>query len=245
MKISTFGLFLCIAVASAQLADPTTFFAQILRVQGTGAFTPIVFGTMITERHALTAAFEVFGIEADNLRILAGSITFNTGQDIRRVTEVFIHPNFNNVSRVNNIAVIEGDYSPLNIINVVPRYLHELSVTQCRIFGFIQWSPIFTPFPINVTNVGCDSNAHFCGSFPLAAFQCNGYIGSGVICESQDHVHGIVSTDLICQAGTATAQFLNIAPYSEWIWEVSSAKINAQISLAVMALGLVLGKFVF
>jgi hypothetical protein len=228
-------------------ADPVEFFAQVVRYQGTG--TPpyrnsLTNGVMSGYNHAIVPASFVNNIPLAEMRVYLQSILLRTSQDIREVTEVHIHPDFVATSPdANNIAVLRLSDSRLDTNEVAPRGLGALTARTCTIYGFQDWTLNLTTVQATITNQGCRGNNPFCANFPVTTAGCGGFVGSPVICENQGYVAGIANIDSNCIAfQNATVTFLSIEPFADWIRYVSSAKVTAQVSLAVMLVGVVLRK---
>lgn len=250
------SIFAIFAVASAQVADPTQFIAQVVRqttVDGNIHRNVITQGVLTRQwsPHVVVPASFIHGIEREQLRVYLGTNRLQTSNDVRDVEYIHRHPNFNiNQLDSNNIAVLRLSYSDLDTDDLQPRNLGELAnvpAVACTIYGFegMDHNQTLRTVPVLVTNQNCRAEGLFCTAFNVSGLSCNGFFGSPVICANQDYVSAIAHVDSTCQMpGIAVASFLNIAPFADWINEVSSAKVTAQISLLVMALGVVLGKFV-
>ena len=63
-------------------------------------------GSIISSRHILTAAHCVFGLNASDITVHAGSIWRNHGSQDRSVSAITIHPNYDKKTHVNDIAIL-------------------------------------------------------------------------------------------------------------------------------------------
>lgn len=255
MRLSViFATLFLFAIAAAQTpADPRLFFAQIIRHQGAPTAPnrdTLTHGVLTGDRHVVAPASFIAGFASEpqrgELRVYLQSTQFQTSPDIRQVEEVFIHPNFNAANPdLNNIAVLRLSSSVLDTVEVVPRNLGALTPVACTIYGFAGWEPTLESTAVTVSNTGCRTGNAFCTTFTFTPFNCGGYIGTPVVCANQDYVAGIANSEITCTPGQpASITFTNIEPFAQWINEVSSARSTAQISFIVLALGVVLGKFV-
>lgn len=251
-SLKFFAFIVLIAAAQAQTtADPSQFFAQVVRHQGTAPNIQrslLCMGTMVTARHTITAASFIREFTREELRVYLQTTRMITSQDVREVEHIDIHPDFLPASPdAHNIAVMRLPYSDLDVIDVVPRNLGALTNVACTLFGFEGLGENITQSAVTITNTGCRANNLFCTTFTLVGAQCGGFIGAPVICANQAYVAGISNTEITCLPEgtglTASATFLSIEPYADWIRDVSSAKtIVAQITIAMMTMGLVIGK---
>ena len=63
-------------------------------------------GSIISSRHILTAAHCVFGLNASDITVYAGSIRSQHGSQDRSVSAITIHPNYDNDTHLNDIAIL-------------------------------------------------------------------------------------------------------------------------------------------
>ncbi len=64
-------------------------------------------GTLINDKWILTAAHCLEGLRPDDIQIFSGSVNLNSGGNISDVSNIIIHPEYNNRTFDNDIALIE------------------------------------------------------------------------------------------------------------------------------------------
>jgi RIO kinase 1 len=208
-------------------------------------------GTIVNNLHVLTSAQCV--VNAQNrlvnpfwFQVIAGDadlLTPTSRRQVRRVTRIYIHPNFNPTSRRNDLAVLRVD-APFpafsNSIEPVVRTSRFIrDGTQCRVAGWgavnnNAGTPIQQQIRVLNANVlpraNCNANnvhanrvldVHICAgnittSNP-AAGACAGNVGSGLYCGNE--LAGVLSFGLSCGAANNPGVYMNVRLYNTWINE--------------------------
>lgn len=140
-------------------------------------------------------------------------------------------------------------------IPLAPRHLGDIRFNRiCNLFGwegFRELALDYTPlmlFPIEIANAQenetiCEpehTQAHCTASEVLQSdFEtCGGLMGSPIFCS--DSISGIVVRDNFCQNfPNASASFLPIADFTDWINQVSAAKRTYGLHMALLLASLV------
>ncbi|XP_001649266.2 chymotrypsin [Aedes aegypti] len=225
-------------IINGQIASYNPYNAYIVytRTDGYGYFGG---GTIISDRHILTAAINIFGFVkwdvgvGSNILSQLGTVTSYTAT---------AHPLFNSANRANDIGVITLPVSLVITGNVAPIALPPLNVVvgfpfeneQGTVVGFgftdvaatVRPSYLMRAYQRVTSNTRCQQYYqitlpnHFCAEDTVeGANVCNGDLGAGFITDvnGQQTVTGVAS--LITQACgyLYPAGYTRVEPYRAWI----------------------------
>ncbi|XP_001862766.2 trypsin alpha-3 [Culex quinquefasciatus] len=205
-------------------------------------------GTIINLQHVLTAAWCVMHpttftlINPFWLRVIAGDVNLvptSIRREVRSVTHLFVHPNYNRLSGNNDLAVMRVNTPFPEFHNTIEPAVINTRVladnTQCQYIGWgaptnaanaplnpaqrmIQ-VPTLAPAQCNVANVHNNrvlSTMICAGSIPANANTvCQGNIGGGLFCNGQ--LTGVLSFGLACGAANQPGVYIDVRQYRQWI----------------------------
>ncbi|KAG5666976.1 hypothetical protein PVAND_014979 [Polypedilum vanderplanki] len=222
--------------------------AVLIRSPGT-PMQPLCGGTIIDNRHVLTSAQCVLNsqnqlINAFWYTIIAGDLNIvraTNRRQTRSVDRIFVHPNFNPITRNNDLAVLRLTVPFPDFHNSIePAILNNQIIptgTACRL---VAWgastnafnapiqpeqrtinAPIIDTPACNAANVHANRvlGVHICaGSIPATTPQtgaCTGNIGSGLYCN--ERLAGVLSFGQSCGAANQPGVYINVNLYRDWI----------------------------
>ncbi|XP_055626873.1 chymotrypsin-like [Toxorhynchites rutilus septentrionalis] len=220
--------------------QPYNAFIMYLNAQNAGFFGG---GSLISDRHVLTAAINIFGYQRWNVGL--GSNIFTQLATITS-TQAIAHPNFNPTNRANDIGVIMLPSSvvfttyvypirlpPLTYINQLPVENEEGTIVG---FGFTSSSSttradyLMHSFQRVVNHNRClqffpvQSPYQFCAEDNIERSNvCNGDLGAGFVTIERGRpiLTGIASlVAQNCGAQNPTG-YTRIAAYRQWIHQVA------------------------
>ncbi|KAJ6634729.1 Trypsin-1 [Pseudolycoriella hygida] len=207
--------------------------------------THICGGTLIHASHVLTSAScmttsEGEVIHPSTYRLIGDDLSIsvqssNQNRQVREVTHVFVHPEYNLHNFDHNVAVIRTNESFLasSTFNTVSRPLDSPPPnTQCSVAG---WGNIFHNGPISfqlrrinatvISRALCNSEDSYGGAVRGGMFcagdmnggqdTCQGDGGGGLICDNM--VFGIVSWGVECALPNFPGVYTDVAIYNTWI----------------------------
>ncbi|XP_058446580.1 transmembrane protease serine 9-like [Malaya genurostris] len=256
MKVSAF-LFL-VALAGAYASEDTSSRITGGTVTLPGQFpaavsidTPYTLhcgGTIVNAQHVLTAAWCVMHpttatlINPFWLRVIAGDINLipvSYRREVRNVTRLFVHPNYNALTNNNDLAVIRVNTPfPAFHNTIEPAVLNTRVLadnTQCQYAGWgaatnAANAPMvpaqrMVPVPI-LTTASCNvATVHNNRVLPtmicagsitaIANTVCQGNNGGGLYCNGE--LTGVLSFGLACGAANQPGVYIDIRQYRQWI----------------------------
>ncbi|XP_055525136.1 trypsin alpha-3-like [Wyeomyia smithii] len=205
-------------------------------------------GSIINLNHVLTAAWCVMHPTAFTLlnpfwlRVIAGDLNLvpvSFRREVRNVTHLFVHPNYNRVTNNNDLAVMRLNTPFPEFHNTIePAILNTrvLAVnTQCEYVGWgaatnavgvalnpaqrIAIVPILTTASCNAATVHNNrvlATMICAGSLTATANTvCQGNIGGGLYCGGQ--LTGVLTFGLACGAANQPGVYIDIRQYRQWI----------------------------
>lgn len=133
-------------------------------------------------------------------------------------------------------------------IRVAPRHEGSLSAGTCRVFPFAQGQTTVMERNVSVVTNGCANNQPFCATdiFPETVSGRPDFIGSPVICADENRVAGFANDGMNCDMGiplTCRMTFLNLEPFHGWIGDVTGGAMSVKVSMILLVLVGVVGKF--
>ncbi|XP_065089604.1 trypsin alpha-3-like [Ochlerotatus camptorhynchus] len=205
-------------------------------------------GTILNRQHVLTAAWCVMHpttfslINPFWLRVIAGDVNLvptSVRREIRNVTHLFVHPNYNRLSSNNDLAVIRVNTMFPEFHNTIEpavmntRFLADN--TQCQFAGWgaatnainaplnpaqrVITTPIIPTAQCNAANVHANrvlSTMICAGSIPATANTvCQGNTGGGLYCNGQ--LTGVLSFGFACGAANNPGVYIDVRQYRVWI----------------------------
>ncbi|XP_055525148.1 trypsin alpha-3-like [Wyeomyia smithii] len=206
-------------------------------------------GTVLDLQHVLTAAFCVMhpttfsSVNPHWLRVIAGDLNLvpvSYRREVRKISQIFIHPNFNNVTNDNDLAVLRLDSPFPEFHNTIDPAILAMPFSpyrsQCQYVGWgaatsgdgVVLNP--TQRVINVpiiATVDCNvPTVHnyrvlptmFCaGSLSATAdTTCQGNVGGGLYCNGQ--LEGVLIFGLACGSANQPGVYMDVRQYREWIY---------------------------
>lgn len=176
------------------------------------------------------------------LRVIAGDVNLvsrTIRREVRNVTHLFVHPNYNRVTSNNDLAVIRVDSSYPEFHNTIEPALISAVIfpdnTDCLYAGWgadsitvgAPLNPIQRMIPAPIVPITqCNAaNMHanrvlstiFCAGFfhAIASTVCQGNIGGGLYCNGL--LAGVLTFGLSCGAANNPGVYMDIRQYRSWI----------------------------
>jgi trypsin len=217
-------------------------------------------GTIVDREHVLTSAQCV--VNTRNLLISPFWLTIVAGdndllvptsrREVRNVTRIYVHPNFNPNTRRNDLAVLRvGAPFPAfsNTVETAERNTQfRRDGTACRLAAWGATSnnvnapiqqqlrainaPILARAACNANNVHANRvlDVHLCaGSIPTTSPNsgaCQGNIGSGLYCNNI--LTGILSFGQSCGTANNPGVYIDVRRYNDWIVQQFTRTDNPQ-----------------
>ncbi|XP_062542478.1 serine protease 1-like [Armigeres subalbatus] len=205
-------------------------------------------GTILNRQHVLTAASCVMHpttftlINPVWLRVIAGDVNLvpaTSRREIRNVTHLFVHPNYNRLTGNNDLAVIRlGTLYPENHNTIEPAVINTRVLadnTQCLYAGWgaatnaanaalnpaqrVITAPTIATASCNVATVHANRvlSTMFCAGTIAANANtvCQGNIGGGIYCNGQ--LAGVLSFGITCGAANNPGVYIDLRQYRTWI----------------------------
>ncbi|XP_058823236.1 trypsin alpha-3-like [Topomyia yanbarensis] len=205
-------------------------------------------GTVLNSQHVLTAAWCVMHPTSFTLlnpfwlRVIAGDLNLipvSYRREVRNVTHLFVHPNYNRLTNNNDLAVIRVNTPFPEFHNTIePAVLNTRILpdnTQCQYAGWgaatnaanapltpaqrVITVPILTTASCNVATVHNNRvlPTMICAGSIAATpnTACQGNIGGGLYCNGQ--LTGVLSFGLACGAANQPGVYIDIRQYRQWI----------------------------
>ncbi|XP_055587686.1 trypsin alpha-3-like [Uranotaenia lowii] len=205
-------------------------------------------GTILNRQHILTSGSCVMHpttftlINPFWLRVIAGDVNLvvpTIRREVRNVTHLFVHPNYNRLTGNNDLAVIRVNNPFPEFHNTIEPTLINNRVladnTQCQFAGWgattnAATAPLlpnqrFITVPILPTAQCNAANVHqnrvlttmICaGSIPANANTvCQGNIGGGLFCNGQ--LTGVLTFGLACGGANQPGVYIDVRQYQAWI----------------------------
>ncbi|XP_070497855.1 trypsin-2-like [Chironomus tepperi] len=258
MKFLIFAIFIATASAAVDidpyLTSPTQTvlgeFPSAVLIQAPGTPNqPLCGGTIIDRNHVLTSAQCVMNAQNQLInpfwyRITAGDINIirtTVRREVRRVSRIFVHQNYQPATRNNDLAVLRlSEPFPEFHNSIEPAILNPdipIPASVCRLVGWgtatnlttaaiqpeqrTMNAPIIPNANCNVANVHANRvlNTHLCaGSIAVtnpATGACRGNVGSGLYCN--ERLAGVLSFGLSCGAVNMPGVYIDVRQYRDWI----------------------------
>ncbi|XP_055588006.1 transmembrane protease serine 11D-like [Uranotaenia lowii] len=207
-------------------------------------------GVIVERQHVLTSAqcvlnFENRLIDPYWLTIVAGDVALapqGARRQTRRVSQIFVHPEFNVFTREHDLAVLRLDRPydlPANTVDVVRRRTQITRINEaCQFAGWGAASnaanaPLnvllrFLPMNVNDRDLCNGAPMHagrvmesmICAGNTAAsnnAAPCNGNLGTGLYCNRE--LVGTLSFGANCGAANNPPVFTQVRNYNRWINE--------------------------
>ncbi|XP_055616972.1 serine protease 1-like [Toxorhynchites rutilus septentrionalis] len=205
-------------------------------------------GTIINLRHILTAASCVMHPTSHTLinpfwlRVIAGDVNLVTSsirREIRNVTHLFVHPNYNRNTFNNDLAVLRVNTPFPEIHNTIEPAIGNTRVlpdsTQCQYAGWgantnaanaplnpiqrVVNVPTLSTAVCNAANVHANRvlSTMICAGSVAATPNtvCQGNAGGGLFCNGQ--LTGVLSFGMGCGAANQPGVYIDIRQYRQWI----------------------------
>ncbi|XP_058811492.1 trypsin alpha-3-like [Topomyia yanbarensis] len=203
-------------------------------------------GTIVNLQHVLTAAWCVmhpttFGLVNTHwLRIIAGDLNLVPGsyrREIRSVSHVFVHPNYDREANNNDLAVLRVDRPFPEFHNTIePAIMNSQDLAYQTPCQYVGWGAPSASGPLNPTqrtitvpimaivecNVATVHNFRILTTMicagSLAATPnttCQGNIGGGIYCNGR--LTGVLIFGLACGAANQPGVYVDIRQYRQWI----------------------------
>ncbi|XP_055525138.1 transmembrane protease serine 11D-like [Wyeomyia smithii] len=205
-------------------------------------------GVIYHPQHVLTSAQCVLNaqnrlIDPYWLSIIAGDIALSpigARRQTRRVTQIYVHPQFNVFTRENDVALLRLDAPfvlPSNTIDFARRTNRTIPTgTACQLAGWgasstgtpatVNVLQRFLPIAVNDRDI-CNNPAMHAGrvlesmicagntATSTGAAPCTGNLGTGLYCNRQ--LVGILSFGLNCGAANDPPVFTQVRNYERWL----------------------------
>ncbi|AOT09962.1 trypsin-like serine protease [Pseudoalteromonas luteoviolacea] len=226
------------------------FYTQILRSNGTTAFCG---GSYIGDGYVLTAAHCVRNRTASELNVkVAGFILGGSDGDRIAVEQVHMHPNYNNSTLHNDIAVLKLTRVPTQGASVtlaqssIDYYAREGDLLTVAGLGRLQEGGT-RPTNLYEVNVPLVSDAvcrqtgghysnvgatEFCAGYPQGQKDsCNGDSGGPIVIQSggQTVQLGIVSWGVGCARPDNYGVYADVSVYDQWIESIKNGTVPVQV----------------
>nr|XP_029713871.1 anionic trypsin-1-like [Aedes albopictus] len=205
-------------------------------------------GTILNRQHVLTAAWCVMHptsftmINPFWLRVIAGDVNIvpaSIRREVRNVTHLFVHPNYNRLTGNNDLAVMRVNtmfpefHNTIEPAPINARILADN--TQCQYAGWgaatnavnaplnpaqrVVTAPILPTAQCNAANVHANrvlSTMLCAGSITANANTvCQGNIGGGLYCNGE--LTGVLTFGLTCAAANNPGVYIDVRQYRAWI----------------------------
>ncbi|GAB0097652.1 Peptidase S1 domain-containing protein [Sergentomyia squamirostris] len=207
-------------------------------------------GTLFDLQHILTAAHCVTDSRAQvfntaSLQIMAGDVSIQRNnpaptREIRLVSHIFAHPNYDIGTMENDIAVIrvsvpfrlqQGIVSPRALSRFIPQVgtVCELAGWGTTAEGVQTPSPTLQRVDLDIIDTDVCNRSYqgllhdnmFCaGTMAGGRDSCQGDSGGGLMCNG--HVTGVVSFGYGCGRRHFPGVYIDVSQYLEWIEQSQS-----------------------
>ncbi|XP_001651953.2 anionic trypsin-1 [Aedes aegypti] len=205
-------------------------------------------GTILNRQHVLTAAWCVMHPTSASLinpfwlRVIAGDVNLVSAsirREVRNVTHLFVHPNYNVQTSNNDLAVIRVNTMFPEFHNTIEPAVINTKIlaenTQCQYAGWgantmdvnavlnpaqqMVVAPILPRGQCNAANVHANRvlSTMFCaGSITAVANTvCQGNIGGALYCNGQ--LTGVLTFGLTCGTANNPGVYIDVRQYRAWI----------------------------
>ncbi|KXJ70215.1 hypothetical protein RP20_CCG024469 [Aedes albopictus] len=205
-------------------------------------------GTILNRQHVLTAGECVMHsttftlINPFWLRVIAGDVNLVSAsirREVRNVTHLFVHPNYNRLTGNNNLAVIRVNTMFPEFHNTIEPALINTRIladnTQCQFAGWgaqtnapgaqlvpfqrFVTAPIISTAQCNAANVHANRvlSTMLCAGSIAASTDtvCQGNIGGGLYCNGQ--LTGVLSFGITCATANNPGVYIDVRQYRAWI----------------------------
>ncbi|XP_062542498.1 serine protease 1-like [Armigeres subalbatus] len=205
-------------------------------------------GTILNRQHVLTAAWCVMHpttftlINPFWLRVTAGDVNLVTStirREVRNVTHLFVHPNYNRLTNNHDLAVIRVNTLFPEFHNTIePAVINTRLLSDGTACLFAGWgsatdgaaatlNPVQRVITVPILPTGTCNGATvhanrvlstmFCAGSIAATPNtvCQGNIGGGVFCN--DQLAGVLTFGTACGAANQPGVYIDIRQYQTWI----------------------------